>query len=320
MAQLVFQKAFDLLSVNEFRGEFVEQTAERIVGSDGVSTAYYYGQFTIFPDGDFSGTLDGIEYFEGDDLIFVANDFSVDAAEFGALIRTDQVEAAVALVLGGNDTVYGSNGDDVLVGAGGDDVLFGATGDDEFHAGNGSNTIHGDDGFDVAYYDGPASEWTVASAETGFTVSHDSGTDTLANVERLAFSDTMIALDVFGNAGAAFRIYEAAFDRAPDASEVGYWISNMDAGWTLEDVAARFVDTPEFAALYGENPSNAEFVDRVYFNVLDRQADEGGAAYWQGELDAGAMSQAEVLARISESGENVDGVMPQIENGIWYTV
>jgi hypothetical protein len=36
-----------------------------------------------------------------------------------------------------------------------------------------------------------------------------------------------VALDVDGAAGQAYRLYQAAFDRAPDKNGLGYWIN----GW-----------------------------------------------------------------------------------------
>jgi hypothetical protein len=40
--------------------------------------------------------------------------------------------------------------------------------------------------------------------------------DQLSGVERIAFSDATIALDIAGTAGQVYRIYQAAFSRTPD--------------------------------------------------------------------------------------------------------
>ena len=126
-----------------------------------------------------------------------------------------------------------------------------------------------------------------------------------------------LALDIEGNAGQAYRIYQAAFDRTPDTAGLSHWIKAMDAGATLDDVAAGFMSSAEFIGLYGVDPSNHEFVDRLYDNVLGREGDSGGIAYWVGQLEAG-YSRAHLLAGFAESTENVAGVAPAIADGIWY--
>jgi len=106
------------------------------------------------------------------------------------------------------------------------------------------------------------------------------GRDTLMGIERLRFSDTELALDVDGVGGKAYRIYKAAFNRTPDKGGLGYWIGQMDKGMDVVSVAARFIDSPEFRSIYGQNPTNAEFLTKVYSNVLARTPDEAGLAWW----------------------------------------
>ncbi|WP_198585988.1 DUF4214 domain-containing protein [Pararhizobium haloflavum] len=321
MAQLTLRQPFDIVTFDGFNGEIIDFSATRITESDGVSLVHYEGSFGLTAEEEITGTLTGIEYFDAGVHIFSADQLRIDATEFAYLIDTDQIDAAVDLVLGGDDTIIGSGGKDVMASFGGNDTIQGNGGDDQFLPGMGSNFVDGGAGTDTVLYEGVSSDFDITIGEDAVTVSNNVNIeDRLVGVERLAFTDGFLAVDLGGNAGKAFRIYEAAFDRAPGAPEVGYWMSNMDTSWSLEDVAARFMDTAEFAALYGDNPTNAELVDRIYFNVLDRKADAGGAAYWESQLDAGAMSQAEVLARISESPENIAGVLPQIEGGIWYSV
>ena len=143
------------------------------------------------------------------------------------------------------------------------------------------------------------------------------GIDTLSNVERLKFSDTNLALDINGNAGAAYRIYQAAFDRKPDVGGLGFWISQIDKGASLQSVAQGFIGSAEFQKLYGSSPTNAAFVDGLYHNVLHRAGEQGGVDYWIGVLNSGT-SRADVLAGFSESAENKAGVIGSIQNGIEY--
>jgi hypothetical protein len=139
---------------------------------------------------------------------------------------------------------------------------------------------------------------------------------TLANVERLQFSDQMVALDIDGTAGQAYRLYQAAFDRAPDKAGLGYWISMMDQGVSLQQAADGFVNSPEFASLYGANATDAQFVTALYQNVLHRAPDQAGYDFWMHSIQI--VSRAEVLTDFSESAENHAQLIGTIENGIAY--
>lgn len=145
-------------------------------------------------------------------------------------------------------------------------------------------------------------------------------TDTLNGIERLIFTDSTdaIALDVDGAAGHAYRLYQAAFNRSPDKTGVGYWINVMDQGASLHDVAQSFIDSAEFKTLYGASPTDAQFVDSLYWNVLHRAGESAGVDYWLDVLKQG-IQRADVLASFSESKENIEAVARIIGNGFEYT-
>ena len=139
----------------------------------------------------------------------------------------------------------------------------------------------------------------------------------LVGFQRITFTDKAIALDNDAVASQAYRIYKAAFNREPDAGGLGYWIANMDAGMSVVDAAARFIDSPEFRSLYGSNPSNADFLTKVYTNVLGRTPDKGGYDWWLNEMNTNpARTKAKVLADFSESAENISGTMAATSTGI----
>ena len=102
--------------------------------------------------------------------------------------------------------------------------------------------------------------------------------------------------------GLVFRLYQAALDRAPDASGFAGWTTLLDdhRGSTV-DVAQSFMNSSEFRTKYG-NLDNAQFVTRLYANVLGRAPDAEGLAGWVGGLDAGS-SRAQVLEGFAESSE-----------------
>ncbi|AVR96078.1 DUF4214 domain-containing protein [Pseudoduganella armeniaca] len=153
--------------------------------------------------------------------------------------------------------------------------------------------------------------WQVTEAATGKV-------SALTNVERLAFADVTVALDTDGVAGQAFRLYQAAFDRAPDAEGLGYWIGRLDAGASLTGVAREFLKSPEFVKLMGTaTPTDDAFVTALYRNVLHREPDAAGKQWWVNELKAGAARET-VLTGFAESAENQAAVADDTAHGIAY--
>lgn len=184
---------------------------------------------------------------------------------------------------------------------------------------------------DAALYDGKdgIDTFVVGAARAAFTVTSgvkltqtDTGTtDYVYNVERFQFSDGTLAFDIDGNAGQAYRLYKAAFDRTPDAEGLGYWIAELDSGVTdLAHAALNFILSAEFQQLYGAPGSVADesFVTLLYNNVLDRDPDAAGQAYWLAELGRG-FARERVLASFSESSENRAATESLVADGIWFT-
>ena len=151
------------------------------------------------------------------------------------------------------------------------------------------------------------------------SVSGRDGSDTLINVERLQFSDKSIAFDTSGDAGQAYRLYQAAFNRTPDVGGLGFQMKTLDAGWPLAAVAQNFIDSPEFVATYGALNST-DFVQKMYHNVLHRIGAQSELDYYVPKIDSGTMTRAAVLVGFSESPENQAAVIGVIQNGMIYTV
>ncbi len=99
------------------------------------------------------------------------------------------------------------------------------------------------------------------------------------------------------------RLYEAAFDRAPDGEGLAYWVDRYVGGLPLERIAEQFMASAEWRGRYGAT-DDPTFVGLVYGNVLDRVPDDAGRAYWEGVLGSGT-SRTDVLLGFSESPEFV---------------
>ncbi len=106
-----------------------------------------------------------------------------------------------------------------------------------------------------------------------------------------------------GNVAAVARIYVAIMGRQPDKAGHDYWMSQMDSGKPLSEVAAFFIVSPEFVGIYGD-ATDSEFVDLLYRNVMQRDsaADPEGRAFWNDRL-AGGDSRLSVTLFFSQSEE-----------------
>lgn len=278
-------------------------------------TQEYFGhKFTYNDYGVTGGTVTGTKAYLGSSLHYAVDEISVPAVLVQHALDTLNVGPLLARVMSGPDIVYGSPGDDVIYLHDGNDVAGGVGGDD---------IIHGGAGRDYATYRISSSQAKIThqgDAVIVKDVTGKDGTDTLLGIERLSFADKEYALDtgVGEVAGSAYRIYQAAFDRTPDTGGLSFWLERMDRGMDLIEVSARFIDSQEFRAMYGSNPSNREFVEKLYHHVLGREGEAAGVNYWIGQLDSGAKGHAKVLADFAESAENVALVGASIGNGFWY--
>lgn len=186
----------------------------------------------------------------------------------------------------------------------------------------GQALIDGGAGIDALVLQGDSWTYKLAKTASGFSLTRGDGTQlALANLERIYFGglNDATALDIDGNAGQAYRMYQAAFNRTPDKAGLGYWITMMDKGMSLSAVANGFVASNEFKSMYGASPTHTQLVNKLYENVLHRPGEAAGIEYWTKVLEGGA-SVAAVLASFSESPENLAGVATIIGNGFSYTL
>ncbi len=188
------------------------------------------------------------------------------------------------------------------------------SGPDIFFDTSQSNNFDGGAGLDAVVFGRAAVNFHVNVGSNVLTVT-GSGTDILANVERLQFSDAVLAFDIQGNAGNAYRLYQAAFDRTPDKAGLSFWTHQLDLGLDIQLVAQGFVDSSEFQSVYGVNPTHADIVNLLYRNVLGRAGEIDGLNYWIGQLDHGLPVGA-LLQGFAISSENHGLVDPTIALGI----
>src|SRR5262245_48085404 len=98
------------------------------------------------------------------------------------------------------------------------------------------------------------------------------------------------------------RLYSAYFLRIPDYPGLNYWLGQARAGLPLEQISGHFANSAEFIGNYGQL-TDADFVVRVYQNVLSRAPDRAGQTYWTTQMANGTLSRGGVMLNFSESAE-----------------
>ena len=239
---------------------------------------------------------------------------NVDISSFGGLVITGKGVNVIGLTT--NNHLIASGNAMYTFGAGNQTLCL-----------SGSNAvINGSDGIDTVImqdqtYSPIAINTTMSGSTTITQVWTDQGVSTLTNVDYLQFGNQTIAIDVgIGqNAGEAYRLYQAAFNRTPDQTGLDNWITQLDQGASIISVANAFINSAEFNTTYGSNLSNSALVNALYNNVLHRAGDASGSAYWINALNNGT-SRAQVLELFSESPENVGNTASLIGHGIVHQV
>ncbi|MYN09781.1 DUF4214 domain-containing protein ['Massilia aquatica' Lu et al. 2020] len=278
------------------------------------------GASSMIWDGGGSDTIDGSALKQDLTLYLEAGYWS----HIGAKAATITAPGQVTINFGSDiENGFGGAGNDRLTGNALDNRLAGAAGNDVLTGGAGNDRMDGGAGLDTASYAGARAGYTL-QRQNGAVVLSDKtgadGVDTLSTMERLKFSDTMVALDVGAGetGGLVYRLYQAAFDRQPDLVGLGYWIAMADQGLAMRGIASSFIGSQEFTDRYGAKLSNETFVAQLYQNVLHRPYEQAGFDYWTGVLKLG-VTREDVLLGFADSGENYAQLAVTIGDGFAYT-
>ncbi|MEM9144917.1 MAG: DUF4214 domain-containing protein [Pseudomonadota bacterium] len=219
------------------------------------------------------------------------------------IFRPTMLGAAVPEALSGTD------GADTILALGGDDTLTATPGDDVLHGGLGDDLLR----YDLARSDVTLSLGAALAAEIGGL-----GQDELFGIERVAFTDGVLFLDVENAAlTATFRLFVAALGRTPDAGGLQFWQEAVEGALGLNGVADAFVLSAEFAAIFGAAPEPEALVTAFFENVLDRAPDAAGLGFWTEQVESGALDTVSLLLAFSESPENVERSESAFEGGLF---
>lgn len=206
---------------------------------------------------------------------------------------------------------------EAVIGSDFSDNLTGNSADNSFTAGLGDDIIDGGAGGDILILDSNYAAATITFTDFGIDVSSAQGVDSLHSVEAIQFNDGIVSLLSESlpativdeeSVGRVLSLYQAGLNREPDIGGLNFWVNDYIQGSSFVDIAQNFVDSVEFASTFSIN-SNEDYIATLYQNVLGREGEAGGVAFWLAGLDGGE-SYAKVLLSFSDSAENQSQVAP----------
>lgn len=205
------------------------------------------------------------------------------------------------------------------------DSLFGYGGNDLISVSATSGLIDGGPGQDTVKFDITRQEAVIVLSETdSINVTLDQAQDSsqvieVRSVERFEFTDGTLLFDLTGSHDAEiYKLYGAAFARRPDEVGLRFWSDAARSGLDITITAEAFLSSEEFEGMYGPNMKNEEFISLLYRNILGRDGDIDGIAFWSKAMHDG-LEKAEVLVEFATSKEYHLIVAPDLLYGYWVT-
>ncbi len=177
-----------------------------------------------------------------------------------------------------------------------DDVIFTNALDNQIQAGDGRDTVS---------WDQPHGQYRISATATGWMVQDTQGqgsVDQLQGVERLAFSDRTIALDLDGHAGTVAKVLGAVFGAASvrNLDFVGIGLHFMDdAGYSAESLMQLALQ-----ARLGSQASHGQVVDLLYTQVMQEPPTPDVRQGFVDWLDSGQETVASLGVMAAETAFN----------------
>ena len=212
------------------------------------------------------------------------------------------------------------------VGTGGKIATFGSVGTGR--VGDGTVDVQvdvaGTTGIDTYTVGGKSTEFTITKNTTNVTLASTLATNvtmTLADTERVVFTDKAIAYDAAGRAGDVYALLAAALGTADvTKAYTGVGIRLADSGWTNKQLAEALLATDVYKTDAG-GVSNETFIKHVYKNVYGTDATLTQVTDYTAWMTNSKLSQADVLVAASELAafETTIGLVGLATTGIEYT-
>ena len=184
--------------------------------------------------------------------------------------------------------------------------------------------VTGTAGIDTYKFNGASTEHSVTKQTGAITVTSTLAPTvvyTLANHERVVFSDKAIAYDTSGRAGDVYALLAAALGISDvTAAHVGVGISMADSGLTNKQLAAALLNSDVYKSDAG-GVSTETFIKHVSKNVYGTTPTLEQVAALTAWMTDNNLSQSEVLVIASElpAFETAIGLAGLASTGIEYT-
>ena len=176
-----------------------------------------------------------------------------------------------------------------------------------FRGTSANNTFDGREGIDTAVVSGPLSGYVIAGNATSRTVSGaPDGSDTLLSIERLQFSNTLLANDTTpgGNTYKAYAMFNAGFNQAPSVAELSQWTSALDGlGGNLRDLAQTMI------TFYAPGVPNDALVTHLWGTIVGTPIPLDALALYTGLLADGTYTQASLLELVTTLDLNTNEIV-----------
>ena len=116
------------------------------------------------------------------------------------------------------------------------------------------------------------------------------------------------------------QTYLGILTRDADVGGFEGWLGALLAGASREQIVQAFLVSGEFQSGFGSNLTNAQFVERMYNNILLRPSDPGGFNGWVQVLNSGQLTRAQVALSFLDSGEfqNLDASQNRVNISLLY--
>lgn len=278
------------------------------------------------------------------DFLFSDATSGLDADLATGIIADDGFGFAETLDLSGTPDfliLYGTDNNDLVSGGPGNQLVRLYNGDDVLVADNsGEDSIDGGNGTDRIEFN------DVAQGDV--TLSFSGGISTLADRSDPGNSTALLDVEIVqtqggvqleldkhdgiglisaANLSALTELYIAYFDRAADALGLSFWATAFqNNGFTFQEIADLFFTQPETVALYS-GVNDGEFVTAVYNNVLGRDPDPDGFAFWTAQLSSGNVSESSFILELlvgaraaTGSPQDVAYIESKTDLGLYFSV
>ncbi|MFZ6817266.1 peptidylprolyl isomerase [Undibacterium sp. Ji22W] len=175
----------------------------------------------------------------------------------------------------------------------------------------------------IANFNASRNSFVIKRTGLSFTVSDKASTPNVVNLQptqtTVKFTDFTVSLLVGDKSktiaatdlNTLIELYIAFFNRVPDAEGMIYWISEIKAGKSIEQLADNFYTAAiAYSDLtgYSDTMSSTDFVRKIYKNVLGRnEVDQDGLTYWSGEIDSRRKSRGNLIRTIINSAHSFKG-------------